>query len=74
MIRVAIEVRNGVATLDVVAVRAESIRRAVGLVAARYPGADVRVRFPIEPEGFFVKDPAAQAGLIEHEQPEQVAA
>jgi hypothetical protein len=73
MMRISIEVCSGTAQF-VVLVRALSIRRAVRLVAARYPSADVRVRFPIDPEGFFVKDRAARAGLIEHDQPEPAAA
>jgi hypothetical protein len=39
-----------------------------------YPDTEVRVRFPIDPEEFFVKDSAAPAVLIEHERPQQVAA
>jgi hypothetical protein len=57
-----------------VAVRAESIRRAVSLVTERYPKGDVRVRFPIDPEGFFVEDIAAPAGMVGVELPEKTAA
>jgi hypothetical protein len=56
-----------------VAVRAESIRRAVGIVNAYYPGANARIVHPIEPEAFFVRDAAAPAGLAELEMPESVA-
>lgn len=73
MIRVVIEVRNGAAHFDV-AVQAETIQRAVSLVAARHRASNVRVKFPIDPEGFFVKDPSGQGDLIGHEQPEKVAA
>ena len=73
MVKISIEVRYGATRLDV-AVQASSIRRAMSFVRERYPNTDVRVRFPIDPEGFFVQDPAARAGLIEEEQPERRAA
>jgi hypothetical protein len=73
VVNVSIEVRNGAARFDV-AVRAESLRQAVSLVAGRYPGRDCRVRFPIDPEGFFVNDPAARAGMVGFEQSESTAA
>lgn len=57
MVKVSIEVRSGVARFDV-AVRAESIRRAVELVGGRYPGRDVRVKFPSVLEGLSVEQPA----------------
>ncbi len=73
MVRVSIEVRNGAARFCVV-VRAESIRRAVGLVARRYPDHDVGVKFPIDPEGFFVGVRTTRAGIAEFERPEKTAA
>ena len=73
MVKVSIEVRNGDAHFCV-AIRAESIRRAVGLVARRYPDHDVGVKFPIDPEGFFAEDPSGQAGIVGFERPEEVAA
>lgn len=68
MVKVSIEVRKG-ASRFVVAVQAESIRRAVSLLEAGYPGADLRLKCPIEPEYFFVNDAAAQAGIVEIKQP-----
>jgi hypothetical protein len=62
MVKVSIEVRSGAARFDV-AVWAESIERAVNLVRGRYPAYDARVKFPIDPEGFFVGDPTARAGI-----------
>ena len=53
MIKVAMEVREG-AALYRVAVQAESISRAVSIVKGRHPGRNVRVVFPIDPEGFFL--------------------
>ncbi len=63
MVRVPIEVDTGAARFAL-AVRAESIGRALGLAEALYPGADARVVFPIEPEEFFVEDPAARPGPV----------
>ena len=74
MVKVSIEIRKGAARFSV-AVRAESIRRAVSLVAGRFPGADeVRVKFPIDPEGFLAWGPAARAGIGGFEQPDEIAA
>jgi hypothetical protein len=61
MIRVSIEVREG-AALSRTAVQAESIREAVSITRRRYPGRDVRVIFPIDPETFFIDDPAEGNG------------
>jgi hypothetical protein len=55
-----------------VSVRAESIRRAVSAVEGLYPGADVRVAYPIESETFFVGDAAASTRLIEFKMPKSV--
>jgi hypothetical protein len=52
MVKVSIEVYNGAALFEV-AVRAQSIERAVSVVRGSYPGCDIRVKFPIDPEGFF---------------------
>ncbi len=68
MVKVSIQVSTGTASFSV-AVRAESIRRAVSLVGGRYPGREVRVKFPIEPEGFFDEDSTAPAGIVEIERP-----
>ena len=50
-VKVSLEVRSGAARFHV-AIRAESIQRAVSTVAARYPGRDCRVKVPIDPEFF----------------------
>ncbi len=57
MIRVSMEVREGTA-LSRATVQAESIREAVSITRGRYPGRDVRVMFPIDPEDFFIEGPA----------------
>ncbi len=74
MVKVSIEVISGATRFVEVAVRDESIERADGLVAERYPKGDARVSFPIDPEGFFVEDPAARTWIVEGEQPAAIAA
>ena len=64
MVRIAIEVRSGVARFRV-GIQASSIQRAVSLAQNLYSASDVRVIFPIDPEGFFVEDVLAKDGLIE---------
>ena len=61
MIRISMEVREG-AALSRATVQAESIREAVSITRGRYPGRDVRVIFPIDPETFFIDDPAEGNG------------
>ena len=61
MIRVSIEVREG-AALSRTAVQAESIPEAVSITRRRYPGRDVRVKFPIDPEDFFIEDLVEENG------------
>ncbi len=57
MIRVSMEVREG-AALSRTTVQAESIREAVSITRRRYPGRDVRVKFPIDSEDFFIEGSA----------------
>jgi hypothetical protein len=73
MVKVSIEVRNGAATFGV-AVQARNIERALSLVQRRYPEGEARVKFPIEPEGFFVEDRAARARLVGFEAQQRKAA
>ena len=58
MVKVSIEVHDGTARFAV-AVLAKSIQQALNIVAARYPGSVAKVKFSINPEGFFVEDSAA---------------
>jgi hypothetical protein len=58
MVKVSIEVRNGTARF-VVGVKANNIQHALSIVHARYPAMVAAVRFPIDPEGFFVEERAA---------------
>lgn len=73
MVKVSIEVRNGSIQFNV-AIRAQSIERAVRVVRGSYPGCAVRVKFPIDPEGFFVKEPTPQTGIVEVDQADLIAA
>ena len=61
MIRVSMEVREG-AALSTATVQAESIREAVSITRRRFPGREVRVMFPIDPEEFFIEGPAVGNG------------
>ena len=53
MVKVSIEVHDRTARFTV-AVKAQSIRHALSIVAARHPSSAVKVKFPINPESFFV--------------------
>ncbi len=61
MIRVTVRVK-GRAPFSVT-VLAESIRDAVDIVQARYPGVETRIAYPIDPESFFAGDPRAAVRL-----------
>ena len=65
MIRVSMEVREG-AALSRATVQAESIREAVNITRRRYPGRDVRVMFPIDPEDFFIEGRTEGKGRTRH--------
>ena len=58
MVKVSIEVRNGTARF-MVGVKANNIQQALGIVQTRYPAMLAAVKFPIDPEGFFVEERAA---------------
>jgi hypothetical protein len=73
MVKVSIEIRNGSAHFNV-AVRAQSIQQAANVVRVSYPDCGVRVKFPIDPEGFFVNEPAPRAGIARIERPDLLAA
>ena len=72
MIRVDVEVGSGGGIFKA-AIRAESIARAVGLAQARYPGSDISVLFPIDPEGFFCEDSTPAKVPIRLKMPEEEA-
>jgi hypothetical protein len=56
MIRISVQVSSGAARFRVM-VEAESIERALEIVARHNPGKECEVTFPIDPEAFFVEDP-----------------
>ena len=58
MVKVSIEVCSGTARF-MVGVKAENIQQALGIVQARYPAKVAMVKFPIDPEDFFVDERAA---------------
>ena len=58
MIRISVQVSGGAGRFEVV-VEAESIERAVEIVARQNPGKECEVTFPIDPETFFVEDSVA---------------
>ena len=58
MVKVSIEVRNGTARFTV-GLRARNIEQAQRIVQTRYPAMVAAVKFPIDPEGFFVEERAA---------------
>jgi hypothetical protein len=58
MVKVSIEVHDGTARF-MVAVLAKSIQQVLSTVAARHPSSVTRVKFPIDPESFFVEGPTA---------------
>lgn len=72
MIRVSVEVFSGAASFRA-AVWAEGIEQALSLTRACYPGGEVRVVFPIEPEAFFVRGIRPVSGVVQPEMPEEIA-
>jgi hypothetical protein len=58
MVKVSIEVHSGTACFAV-AIKAQSIQQALSTVATRHPSSVARVKFPINPESFFVEESAA---------------
>jgi hypothetical protein len=55
MIRISVRVSDGTARFGV-AIQAESIERALEIVARQNPGRECEVVFPIDPETFFVDE------------------
>ena len=55
MIRISVYVSSGTARFSV-AIQAESIERALEIVARQNPGKECEVAFPIDPETFFVDE------------------
>jgi hypothetical protein len=63
MIRISVKVSSGTARFGV-AIQAESIERALEIVARQNAGKECEVVFPIDPETFFVEDSVATVGQL----------
>jgi acetaldehyde dehydrogenase (acetylating) len=61
VISISVEVARGAARYRV-AVRTQSIGRALEIVGGQGSGCEVKVAFPIDPEPFSVRDAATMAG------------
>ncbi len=59
MVRIAVEVGSGAARSRVM-VQAESIERALEIAKRHNPDKECRVTFPLDPETFFIEDPASR--------------
>ncbi len=55
MVRISVEVKSGTVAFRV-AVQAQSIERALHIVQSQHPTKECTVRFPINPEAFFVTE------------------
>jgi hypothetical protein len=55
MVRISVQVSSGTARFRVT-IQAESIERALDIVASQNPGKACEVTFPIDPETFVVED------------------
>ena len=58
MVRISVEVGTGAARSRVM-VQAESIERALEVAKRHNPDKECQVTFPLDPETFFIEDPAA---------------
>ena len=72
MIQVQLEVRSG-ATRFRVSAWAANTQRAVSVAGARYPGGEVRLVLPLEPEMFFAEDGSGEAESVRFQMPESAA-
>ena len=64
MIQVQFEVRSG-ATRFRVSARAVSMQRALSVAGARYPGGEVQLVTPVDPETSFAEAASGEAALVE---------
>ncbi len=64
MVRISVQVSSGAARFRVM-VQAESIERALEIAKRHNPGGECQVTFPLDPETFFVDDPAAKVEAVE---------
>ena len=73
LLKVSVEVRSGTARFGV-GVKARSTRKALSIVGGGYRHGEVRVVYPLEPEGFVVRDAPALARIVGSEQAHTEAA
>lgn len=66
MIRISVQVARGAARYRV-AVRAQSMGRALEIVGRQNPGREVKVAFPTDPESFVVRDAVTASGAVDRE-------
>jgi len=59
-----IRVRVDAGATGEVIVQAESIGQALNIAGGVFPGSELRVSFPLDPESFFVQD-GSVAGVVE---------
>jgi hypothetical protein len=72
MIKVSVQVCSGSVSFKA-AVWADGIEKALSLARTRYPGTEVRVIFPIEPESFFVTETVSSSRVVRPEMPKEAA-
>ena len=72
MIQVVLEVCAGVTRFRV-SVQATSVQRAASIAGARYPGGEVRLVAPVEPEMFLVEATLAEKESVAVQIPESMA-
>ena len=63
MIKISVQVSSGTARFRVT-IQAESIERALEIAARQNPGKACEVKFPLDPETFFVDDSEVQIGQL----------
>jgi hypothetical protein len=63
MIKISVQVSSGKARFRVT-IQAESIERALEIAARQNPGKACEVKFPLDPETFFVDDSVVQIGQL----------
>jgi hypothetical protein len=63
MIKISVQVSSGAARFGVT-IQAESIERALEIAARQNPGKACEVKFPLDPETFFVDDSVVQIGQL----------
>jgi hypothetical protein len=63
MIKISVQVSSGTARFGVT-IQAESIERALEIAARQNPGKACEVKFPLDPETFFVDDSVVQIGQL----------